>query len=79
MFKLDLDMIFIGGRSRISQTGGTNLQGGANLLFGQFFPENSIKIKEYGCRGGHTSLAPPLDPPMCMLKMKFPATAAQKL
>ena len=40
--------------------------GGANLLFGQKFSENCMKIKE--CRpggGGRASLAPrPLDPPM---------------
>ena len=42
------------GRSRISQTGGgTNLQGGgANLLFGQFFSENCMKIKNLEPEGG---------------------------
>ena len=44
--------------------GGANpLSGGANLLFGQKFPKNCMKMKEFG-PGGHASLAPPLDPPM---------------
>ena len=46
--------------------GGANPQGGgANLLFGQKFPKNCMKMKEFGPRGGWgASLAPPLDPPM---------------
>ena len=41
--------------------GGANPQGGgANLLFGQTFPENCMKMKEFGSTGGH----PLLDPPM---------------
>ena len=45
--------------------GSANAQvGGANLLFGQIFPENCMKMKEIGPRGGRVSLAPPLDPPM---------------
>ena len=33
--------------------GDTNSQsGGANLLFGQKFPENCMKMKEFGPRGG---------------------------
>ena len=31
----------------------------------QIFAENCMKMKEFGPRGG-ASLAPPLDPPMCM-------------
>ena len=49
------------GRSRISQRGGANFQGGdKNLLFGQIFPKNCMKMKEFGPRGGRASLAPPL-------------------
>ena len=46
--------------------GGANPQGGgANLLFCPNFPENCMKMKEFGPRGGGgASLAPPLDPPM---------------
>ena len=46
--------------------GGANPQGGGtNLLFGCKFPENCMKMKDFGPRGaGHASLAPPLDPPM---------------
>ena len=41
--------------------GGANLQGGGtHLLFGQKFPENCMKMKEFGPRGGHVSLASPL-------------------
>ena len=49
--------------------GDTNLQsGGANLLFGQKFLENCVKMKEFGPRGGHASLVPPpLDPSMMYL------------
>ena len=36
---------------------------GANLIFGQKFPENCMKMKEFG-PGGRVSLASPLDPPM---------------
>ena len=44
--------------------GGANPQGGdVNLLFGQKFPENCMKMKEFG-PGGEASLTPPLDPPM---------------
>ena len=44
------------GGSRISQTGGgANFQGGgANLLFNQIFPENCMKMKEFGPRGEDT-------------------------
>ena len=57
---LTSDFYFYSGRSRISQTGGTNLQGvGTNLLFGQFFPDNCMKKKEFGSRGGQASLVPP--------------------
>ena len=34
------------------------------ILVFQFFPENCMKMKEFGPLGGHASLAPPLDPPM---------------
>ena len=46
--------------------GGANPQGGgANLLFGQKFPENGMKMKEFGLRGGvRPWRPPPLDPPM---------------
>ena len=38
--------------------GGANLQGGgAHLLFGQKFPENCIKMKEFG-PGGRVPCAP---------------------
>ena len=41
------------GGSRISQTGGANLQnGGVNILFFQIFPENYMKMKEFGPGGG---------------------------
>ena len=42
--------------------GGANFQGGGkNLLFGQIFPKNCMKMKEFGPRrGGHASLVPPL-------------------
>ena len=51
--------IFISGGSRISETGGANFQGGdKNLLFGQFFPENCMKMKEFGPGGG--GAVPPL-------------------
>ena len=39
--------------------GGLNPKGGGkNLLFGQIFPENCVKMKEIWSRG-RTSLAPP--------------------
>ena len=41
---------------------GRQPKGGANLLFGQFFPENCMKIKEIGPRGEARSSPP--DPPM---------------
>ena len=31
---------------------GAYLQWGANLLFGHIFPENCMKMKEFGPRGG---------------------------
>ena len=46
--------------------GGTNQRGeGANLLFGKFFKENCMKIKEIGPRevGAHFPRVP-RDPPM---------------
>ena len=53
--------------------GGANSQGGgANLLFGQKFPQNCMEMKEFGPRGGGASLAtppPPLDPPMLSLHL----------
>ena len=40
--------------------GGANSKGGRKkLLFGQFFPKNCMKLKEFGL-GGRVSLAPPL-------------------
>ena len=46
--------------------GGANPQGGgANLLFCPNFPENCMKMKEFGPRGGGARpWRPPLDPPM---------------
>ena len=47
--------------------GGANPQGGgANLLFGQKFPENCMKMNKFGPRGGGGMHPwhPPLDPPM---------------
>ena len=39
---------------------GANFEGGGkNLFVGQIFPENCMKIKEFGPRGGGASLAPP--------------------
>ena len=35
-----------------------------NILFGKSFAENCIKMNEIGPRGGLTSLALPLDPPL---------------
>ena len=40
------------GGSRISKNEGAKPEGSANLLFGDFFPENCMKIKEIGSRGG---------------------------
>ena len=40
------------GVSRISQTGGQLPGWSANLLFGQFFPKNFMKMKEIGPGGG---------------------------
>ena len=39
----------------------------ANIF--QIFAENCMKMKEFGPRGGRASLAPPLDPPMCLVLM----------
>ena len=40
--------------------GGANPQnGGANLLIGQIFSQNCMKMKEFGPRRGRVSLAPP--------------------
>ena len=48
--------------------GGGNFQGGdANLLFNQIFPENCMKMKEFGPRGGARVPGAPLDPPLCRL------------
>ena len=46
--------------------GGANFQsGGANLLFGQIFTQNCMKMKEFGPRGGGARpWRHPLDPPM---------------
>ena len=45
--------------------GGANSQsGGANLLFGQHFPENCMKMKEFGPTGGARVPGAPLDTPM---------------
>ena len=39
--------------------GGNPLCEGAKLLFGQKFPQNCMKIKEFGPRGGRIPGAPP--------------------
>ena len=48
--------------------GGANPKGGgANLLFGKNFPENCMKIEEFGpgaAGGGACPWRTPLDPPM---------------
>ena len=56
------------------EEGGANPQGGgANVLFGQKIPENCMKMKEFGPRGGGASLAPPsLDPPMLLCSLQLP-------
>ena len=49
--------------------GGCQPQGGdANLLFGQLFPKNCMKMKEISHRGARVTGAP-LDPPICVLKI----------
>ena len=46
--------------SRISQMGVANPKGGdGNLLFGQIFPQNSMKTKNIGPKGEHAALAYP--------------------
>ena len=47
------------GRSKISHTGAPTPGLGVNLLFGKIFPENCMKMKEFGPRRGRASLAPP--------------------
>ena len=45
--------------------GGGNFQGGdENLLFGQIFPENCMKLKEFGPEGVARVPDAPLDPPL---------------
>ena len=49
--------------------GGAHPQGGgANLLYGQKLSKNCMNMKEFRPRGGHASLALPLDPPMHEIK-----------
>ena len=44
--------------------GGAKFQGlGTNVLFNQMFPENYMKMKEFG-PGGGVHVVPPLDPPL---------------
>ena len=51
--------------------GGVNPRGwGANLLFGQKFPENCMKMKEFGPRGAHP-WRPLLDSPMLAAQNPF--------
>ena len=60
----------VSGGSRIwGGGGGAHFQGeGTNLLFGQIFPENCMKLTEFGSGGGPlASLAPLLDLPMMVL------------
>ena len=47
-------------------------RGGANLLFGQIFPQNSVKMKEIGLRVG--ALVPPPDPPMKLFSGPLPSS-----
>ena len=48
----------------ISQTG-WGRQGRVSLFFGQIFPENCMKMKEIGPRGGYVCVPDAhLDPPM---------------
>ena len=44
--------------------GANSKSGCEKLLFGQCFPENCMKMKEIGPRGGARPWCPPLDPPM---------------
>ena len=58
-------LTFYSGGSRISQRRGANHQGGStNLLFGQNFYENCMKMKEFGPRWGTRVPGAQLDPPM---------------
>ena len=49
-------------------------EGGAPIpklgLFCKFFAENCMKMKEFGPRRGCTSVTPPLDPPMLLIKQR---------
>ena len=47
-----------------SQGAPTSKVGGANLLFGQIFPENCTKMKESGPRSGGRPQRRPLHSPM---------------
>ena len=47
-----------------SQGGGANLPRGSQHTISPNFPKNCMKLKEFGPRGGHTSLVPPLDLPL---------------
>ena len=74
MLFMNVYVIIISCGSRMSQTVGTNPQGGgANLLFGQIFLENCMKMKEVAS-GGRASLAPPLDPPRDVYHQGFSLT-----
>ena len=57
------------GRSRIFQTDRQPLSLVQNL-FGKFFAENCMKMKEIGRKGGHPCLAT-LDPPMTSQVCKY--------
>ena len=47
------------GGSRIFPRRGANSKGGCEkLLFGNFFPKNCMKLKEFGTRGGGVPGAP---------------------
>ena len=44
--------------------GGANFPGGQQHTILPNFPQNCMKLKEFGPWRGHMSLAPPLDPPL---------------
>ena len=55
------------GGSRISPRRGRQLSGGCQHTILPNFPKNCMKLKEFGLRGGHASLAPPLDQPLLVV------------
>ena len=58
-------IVLTSGGSRITETGGANFQGGGeSLLFGQNFPKNGKKMKEFRPGGGGHVPDAPLGPPL---------------